>query len=96
MGAIIIVYLLSKESLNNNYIIRKLSYIGRYSYPIYVIGFPIELFPKIAALVHTNNLTVCLGVLIVFLPGIIFSKIVEVPFIKMRDKYFPSRSKSLI
>jgi peptidoglycan/LPS O-acetylase OafA/YrhL len=93
---IIIVYLLSKESINDNYIIRKLSYIGRYSYPIYVIGFPIEIFPKLNAIMHTNNLTVCLGIVLVFLPGIFFSKIVEAPFIKMRDKYFPSRSKSLI
>jgi peptidoglycan/LPS O-acetylase OafA/YrhL len=93
---IIIIYLLSKESINDNYIVKKLSYIGRYSYPIYVIGFPIEIFPKLEAIVHTNNLTVFLGILVVYIPGILFGKIIEVPFIKLRDRYFPSRSKSLV
>lgn len=95
-GALLLILLLNKDSLyvkkmETNFLFKFLSYIGFYSYSIYLWHIPIE-----AVIMKTNLYNkiylyplflAYLFVCIIF--GAFFSKIVEIPILKIRDKYFP-------
>lgn len=69
---------------------RPFAYIGKYSYSIYLFhGFINE------NLVHRLSGWTYLGAYIVIslIAGIVVSKLVEYPFLALRDRFFPSRSK---
>lgn len=94
----ILIYFVSKENINqllDKYLSRPmvnlLSHIGLYSYSIYVFHTMIRKYIVLNIPVHPYLQTVIFVVLAV-LAGMFVGKYVEVYFLKIRDKYFPSRS----
>ena len=91
---IILLYSLEMPSFENNYFVNVLANIGLYSYPIYLYhGYVNQLTKRIINSDFTYWIYIVVYVIGAFVLGIFLSKIIEYPFIKMRDKYFPSRSK---
>jgi peptidoglycan/LPS O-acetylase OafA/YrhL len=90
----ILLYFLDTPSFQNNFFMKVFAFIGLYSYPIYLYhGYVNQLTKR---MIH-SDLTYCIYFAAYFigsfLLGILLSKIIEYPFIRIRDKYFPSRSK---
>ena len=76
-----------------NKLIKPFAYVGMYSYPIYLFHGRINVvayhfFQGYWYYIAFFSLSIIVGILI--------SKIVEYPVLRFRDKYFPSRSKSLV
>ena len=94
----IIIYFISKENINqllDKYISRPLvnliSHIGLYSYSIYVFHTMVRKYIVLNIDVNPYIQTIIFVVLAV-LAGMFSGKFIEVYFLKIRDKYFPSRS----
>ncbi len=72
--------------------------IGFYSYSIYIIHLAIAMLVK--SLEYEVDLNTPLYFIIYFcgsiLAGILLSKLIELPFLDLRDKYFPKRTDNLI
>jgi peptidoglycan/LPS O-acetylase OafA/YrhL len=83
------LFLLSIKSLENNRIIAALAYVGKYSYSIYLFH---RLIDDICLEHFTRYSYYVVYLSSSIIVGIIMSKIIEYPFLKIRDKYFPSRS----
>lgn len=88
---------LLKINLGNSVIVKTLSYIGMFSYSIYLWHLPVQEWLAIPL----NNLTKT-GWLVYaamylagsILIGIFMSKLVEYPILKIRDKYFPPQTSA--
>ena len=94
----ILIYFVSKENINkllDKYLsktfVNLISHIGLYSYSIYVFHTMIRKYIVLNIPVSPYLQTVIFVVLAV-LAGMFTGKYVEVYFLKIRDKYFPSRS----
>jgi peptidoglycan/LPS O-acetylase OafA/YrhL len=73
-------------------IIKPLSYIGAYSYSIYL--FHIHFLVLSLRLYHYGLTVFYISyVAFAFIGGIIVSKAIEYPFLKIRERYFPNRYK---
>lgn len=92
---VILMFSIEKNSLRNNIVVKFLASIGLYSYPIYLYhGYINQLSKRII----TNNdhlywiyfFSYIFGSLLF---GMLLSKLIEYPFINIRDKFFPTRSK---
>lgn len=91
----IMIVLLEMKQLCNSKFIKPFSFIGKYSYSIYLFH------PLIINVVknETNGMpflyyTVSFSGSII--SGIALSKLIEFPFLKIRDKFFPSRTNILL
>ena len=98
-GALLMVSLIS----NNIFIqSRPLSYIGRNSYNIYLWHFLVnllllELLPRYGFDIMTPKswiLYVCLMVFLSLFVGVLFTKVLEEPLLKLRDQLFPSKARA--
>lgn len=76
--------------------------IGFYSFSIYIwhitfIGYGAKSFDLFFKLIHIPQkftlVSYCFQYVTAIVSGILLSKIIELPFLKIRDKLFPSRSK---
>lgn len=88
---LILIILLDKGSHYQNIFLKSFSLIGQYSYSIYLFHPLVVTSVKLIindSLLFFYTLSL-LGSIIV---GIIISKLVEIPFLNIRDKYFPSRA----
>jgi peptidoglycan/LPS O-acetylase OafA/YrhL len=68
---------------------RPFAYVGRYSYSIYLFHGVVNFSARARFTGWKYNLAYFLGSLVV---GIIISKLVEYPFLAIRDRFFPSLS----
>ncbi len=72
--------------------------IGYYSYSIYIIHIAVAIaIKRLETLINLNQplyfiIYFCSSILV----GIVLSKLIEIPFLKLRDKYFPKRTIDLI
>jgi peptidoglycan/LPS O-acetylase OafA/YrhL len=87
------------KPIENNKVIIALSYIGVYSYSIYIWHIPIRqtllwLITK-QYLISSQFHLFCMYIGISLVFGVLMSLLVETPFLRLRDKLFPSRSRSL-
>ena len=90
----ILLYFLEMPSFENKYIINLGATLGLYSYPIYLYhGYVNQLSKRMIPSDLTYWIYLVSYVIASFVIGIFLSKIIEYPFIKIRDKYFPTRSK---
>ena len=94
----ILIYFISKQNINallDKYVSAPLAnlmaHIGLYSYSIYVFHTMIRKYIVLNISVNPYLQTVIFVVLAV-LTGMFIGKYVEVYFLRIRDKYFPSRS----
>jgi peptidoglycan/LPS O-acetylase OafA/YrhL len=93
-GLIMIILFHNKKFDNSMWII-PISSIGRYSYSIYIFHGIIITFVR-KELFDRPFLYYALSFSLPILIGIILSKLIEIPFLKTRDKFFPSRSNLLL
>ncbi|MXV52816.1 acyltransferase family protein [Pedobacter sp. HMF7647] len=90
----VILILMNGKYLEHNKMIRRLAYLGQFSYSIYLIHPALGVIAQRIHLIFKSEiLYLPIYLLICFITGIAFSKIVEYPFLSLRDRYFPSRSK---
>ena len=87
--------------LVSNSIGRLLAGVGFYSYSIYLWHLPVQKYGPRAIETVTGIHTGYWPSVIMYLTGsillgILMAKLVEIPFLKIRDRYFPSRSKGSI
>jgi peptidoglycan/LPS O-acetylase OafA/YrhL len=95
-GTLLIILLNSNKFAEYN-LIKRVSVIGKYSYGIYLLHPFIGVFlPYIKKYVGTGLLLMVIYITIAITTGIVYSKLIEYPFLKLRDKYFPSKAKSII
>ena len=93
----IITIVLNKVSLNDNFFIKKFAVIGRYSYSIYLIHPALGVIsPRLHIVIKNDFLYALAYITLCFLSGTILSKIIEMPFLKLLDRLFSSRSKVAI
>jgi peptidoglycan/LPS O-acetylase OafA/YrhL len=89
-GAIMII-LLENKKFDSRKWISPIVPVGRYSYSIYIFHGIIITFVK-KELFDQPFLYYTLSFSLSILIGIILSKLIEIPFLKIRDKFFPSRT----
>lgn len=86
----------------NSKILRPFGYIGSHSYSIYLWHAPVMqwgvliICKKILGSYLNCTTAVLLTVVLSFLTGIVMAIIIEIPFLKIRDRFFPSKSQSPI
>lgn len=86
----------------NSHILRPLGYIGSHSYSIYLWHAPVMqwgvliICKKFLGSYLNCSTAVLLTVILSFLTGIVMAIIIEIPFLRIRDKFFPSKSQSPI
>jgi peptidoglycan/LPS O-acetylase OafA/YrhL len=85
---LLMIIMVDSKSLGENGIVKSLAYIGKYSYSIYLFHGTIHLF-FMGRFPFWAYVVGYISAALVF--GILFSKVVEYPFLSLRDKYFPSR-----
>ena len=93
--AIAILLVIQEKEINHkrktvwSRIISRISYIGVYSYSIYLWHIPVQniLLRYIPNLLVESIVYVILSLMV----GIGISKLIEIPMLKLRDKYFPAR-----
>jgi peptidoglycan/LPS O-acetylase OafA/YrhL len=69
-------------------------YLGKHSYSLYLVHYPILfLLSKYFHIIYPYYLVSIISTLIL---GIFLSKLIEYPFLQLRDKLYPSRSKALV
>jgi peptidoglycan/LPS O-acetylase OafA/YrhL len=76
------------------YLFRSVSFVGLYSYSIYVFhtmmaAFVMPFVEKILSGVLDSRILFLIYAAICVMVGVVFSKLIEFPFIAMRDRYFP-------
>jgi len=78
---------------------KAIAWIGIYSYTIYLVHVPLaivfaEIYPRLNGAINQYVLHAiyCASSLLV---GMIVSKLVEIPFLRLRERLFPSRSGKL-
>lgn len=86
----IMIYLLSIDKIEDNFIISITASIGKFSYSIYLFhklidDFCLNYFERYYYYFSYLTLSIIIG--------IVFSKLIEYPILNIRDKYFPSFSK---
>lgn len=87
---------LLKINLGQSFFVKILSYIGLFSYSIYLWHLPVQ---EWIAIPLNNKLGInwlfYAGIYLIgsVLIGIVMSKMIEYPILKIRDKYFPSKFK---
>jgi peptidoglycan/LPS O-acetylase OafA/YrhL len=89
------------QSIKTNIFTKMLSGIGRYSYSIYLWHFPIAMsvIPYLKrAFSCVNNWFVYATIYLAgsIAIGILMSKAIEIPLLNLRDRIYPSRSKTII
>lgn len=91
-GLLLIVFL--KLDFSNSAILKFLAILGTYSYSIYLWNMPIQYwFERIFRTDDSNWwLYASTYFMATFLVGIVMSKLIEYPVLKIRDKYFPSKT----
>lgn len=89
-GVVMISFLQSRKTENHK-LINSLAFVGKYSYAIYIFHPLIVSSVKIR---YGNMPAVFypLSFLLSAVGGILLSKLIEIPFLKVRDKFFPARS----
>lgn len=105
LGVLLIILLETRHYLSNNFI---LSFIGRHSYNIYLWHVFVNMYVLkffFSADITTFSLDTSLSFWLVYVLiystlsifiGVLFTKIVEVPFLRFRDKFYPSINKTAI
>lgn len=94
---ILLIFFLEGVKFEKNILIEKLSYIGKYSYCIYLIHPSLGMIiPLIKKKIPNQFIYSLIYIFICFVSGIIMSKIIEIPFLKIRDKYFPSNQNNIV
>lgn len=102
-GGVILLGLFSEKSLPNILVpfYRFTASLGLYSYATYIIHWPVYywfIIPRLSYLDvnYPARVLVFIGyVFVCFTLGWAFSKTIELPFLALRDKLFPSTSKAL-
>lgn len=99
LGSGLVLSALVDHPLKTNRFVKAITAIGRYSYSIYLWHLPVRVLCARLLwqplLPHFNwglyAITYTFGSLVV---GILMAKLVEVPMLKLRDRFYPTRSKS--
>ena len=104
---ILLSFLSSKNNLNflyTNIIGKTVSFIGFYSYSIYLWHIDLGLIPiqKILNTFQIKNISFFYSFMVIIiylflsvLFGVVLGRFIEIPMLAMRDKLFPSKNKSL-
>ncbi len=89
-----------KSDFKNGALVRAISYVGAYSYSIYLWHLPFQYWvvPILTKLTGINNWFFFAGCYLAgsILFGILLSKIIEYPILRIRDRYFPPLSSALV
>ncbi|MEA5428501.1 acyltransferase family protein [Arcicella lustrica] len=101
-GGIILLSLFSKNNLTiTTFVFNFIANLGFYSYATYIIHFPIYLWyihPHLDYLDSHLSLKLIVFIsyfMVSFIGGWLLSFTIEIPFLALRDKLFPSNSKAL-
>ena len=96
-GALLCAALAS--TILNSSALNVFGYIGSHSYSIYLWHAPVIQWgvsivcKKLFGSMMSCSMAIFLSVLLSFVVGIVAAKIIEMPFLKIRDKLFPSKSQ---
>jgi peptidoglycan/LPS O-acetylase OafA/YrhL len=94
-GGLILMGLL-KTDLREGLILRTFSYVGTYSYSIYLWHMPVQewLAKPLISITEIDSWLFYAGIYLAgaILIGVLFSKIIEYPILRIRDRCFPSSS----
>jgi peptidoglycan/LPS O-acetylase OafA/YrhL len=97
-GGLLLLGVLNRE-VQVNFFSKTIAYIGTYSYSIYLWHFMIQdwIVRALMKQAGIDNWFFYAGFYLfgTIILGIVFSKIVEFPLLRIRDKYFPSRSVAI-
>jgi peptidoglycan/LPS O-acetylase OafA/YrhL len=85
------IILLENKRFDGRRWIIPIAMVGRYSYSIYIFHAIIIIFIR-KELYDQPFLYYPLSFFLSILTGIGLSKLIEIPFLKIRDKFFPSRT----
>jgi peptidoglycan/LPS O-acetylase OafA/YrhL len=91
-GLILINFLEYKNTRIDTFI-RPMAYVGKYSYSIYLFQ---GLINGLLESRFQGTLYYLLFFSLAIVTGILLSKTIEYPFLRLRDRWFPSRSKQLV
>lgn len=100
-GGLLVLFLIDKRMLNklnsifSESIVNLLAYIGFYSYGIYLWHIIVAKYfmPVLEPAVASKIVLFAIYVLLSIFFGILISKIIEQPFLRLRDRYFPPKTK---
>jgi peptidoglycan/LPS O-acetylase OafA/YrhL len=92
---LIMIILVENKKFEDNKLIRPFAFVGQHSYSIYIFH-PLIMYSVKEVLVNAPFLFYTLSFSLSICFGIILSKLIEIPFLKIRDKFFPSRAQILL
>lgn len=93
-GLILIAFVMTRYKTNR--FLDALSFIGRYSYPIYLCHMPFAtLATHMNGIYHSGALYIMTYFFAPIAVGAMISKWIEIPLLRLRDKIVPSRSRVL-
>jgi len=92
---LIMIILIENKKFDSSKLIKPLAFIGRYSYSIYIFH-PFVIYTVKKKLSGAPLLYFAVSLSLSVIIGMSLSKLIEIPFLKIRDKLFPSRSNVLL
>lgn len=88
------VLLVSSLKLKESILLRIMAYIGKYSYAIYLVHMPLQ--GICIDLYRSSAVNSWMGYVVLYISaslmlGVLVSRTIEYPILKLRDKFYPSR-----